>query len=133
MTDPGTKSSISNELKRSSINVFIKEKGKNRRGALPGNTSLLKSGDSGELVNFAGKNEISLIILSQMVPGQGAQKHEGLQVDFSDEMHLKKSEVRTHKKNTFEFIFYFSNTGSLKDVETHSDVNVQHPSSGSDT
>lgn len=127
MTNPRHKCTIKNSLKSSAINVFIKEKGRSRRGALPGDTSLLKPGDSGQLVNFSGKDNISLIIISELVSGSGAQKVEGLHVDFGDELNLSNSEVRRHVKDTFEFIFYFSHIVSLKSSKSHIDVNVQHP------
>lgn len=127
MTNSGHNCTIKNSLKSNSINVFIKEKGKNRRGALPGDTSLLKPGDTGELANFAGKDDISLIIVSELVPGAGTQKVEGLHVGFGDKLNLSSSEMRRHVKDTFEFIFYFSHTAHLKSTETHIDVNVQHP------
>lgn len=127
MTDSGHNCTITNSLKSNAINVFLKEKGKARRGALPDDTSLLKPGDTGELVNFAGKNDISLIIVSELVPGAGTQKVEGLHVDFGDKLNLSNSEMRRHVKDTFEFIFYFSHTAYLKSSETHVDVNVQHP------
>lgn len=132
MTDSNHNSTIKNSLKSSAINVFIKEKGRKRRGALPDDASLLKPGETGELVNFAGKNDISLIINSELVPGVGTQKVEGLHVDFGDELNLKNSEVRKHVKDTFEFIFFFSHTAAFNSAETrseenHIDVDVQHP------
>lgn len=127
MTDSGQNCTITNSLKRSTISVFIKEKGRSRRGALPGDSNLLKPGDTGELVNFAGKDDISLIIISELVPGVGTQTVEGLHVGFGNELNLKNSEVRKHVKDTFEFIFYFSHTASLKSADDHIDVDVQHP------
>lgn len=127
MTDSGHNCTIKNSLKSSAINVFIKEKDRSRRGALPGDTSLLKPGDSGQLVNFSGKDNISLIIISELVPGSGTQKVEGLHVEFGDELNLSNSEVRRHVKDTFEFIFYFSHITLLKSSESHIDVNVHHP------
>lgn len=129
MTDTDPNSTITNSLKSSAINVFIKEKGMSRRGALPGDSSLLKPGDTSELVDFAGRDDISLIIISELVPGVGSEKVEGLHVRFGDELNLKSSELRRHVKGTFEFIYYFNRIVSLKSVESHIDVDVQHPDS----
>ncbi|WP_340103393.1 hypothetical protein [Rhodohalobacter sp. 8-1] len=129
MIDTSHSSIITNSLKSSAINVFIKERGKSRRGALPGDVSLLKPGDTSELTDFTGKDDIALIIISELVPGAGAKQIEGLHVGFGDQLKLKNSEVRRHVKDTFEFIYYFSHiaSASLKSGDSQIDVDVQHP------
>lgn len=138
MNQENRKTTIRNSLKRNAIHVYVKEKRKQRRGALPDGKSLLQAGADGLLTGLAGKNDISLIIKSQLVPGRGANTSEGILVAFSDLLSPSMTELLSIPNDEFEMSFYFksvfaNNTSDPEDdkpgndEESDVDVDVKHP------
>lgn len=68
MSESGYNYTFTNSLKSGAINVFIKQKGSSRRGALPGNASLLKPGEKRELVGFQGRMTSLLLLFQNWCP-----------------------------------------------------------------
>lgn len=119
---------IYNSLENTDIEVFMKEAGQKRRGACRGGKSLLKSGESCELVGFRGKEDVSLIVESRLVPSKVPGDPDGLEIDLGEEMESYQMECYSISGNKYGFHLHFKEVLSDPKYQTHLDPEIKHPS-----